>query len=179
MIPSSSRMTMPISERVDFPLPNPPHKGEGYRIWIAAAVPGSLFSPAGRSAERMRGDEGAARHNFSASRPPHPALRATFSPLGRRGTPPRAPLKIHMQLPCQKGEGACRRMSLMLRIPFAASDVRACGYPPLSLRDISPTRGESGGCARRRPQSALPPCGGDARQGRGGYPQIPGSISCP
>ena len=103
MIPISSRMTMPISEPVDFPLPNPPHKGEG----------------------------------------------------------------------------AGRRMSPMPRAPLAAPDVRACSHPPLSLRDISPTRGGSGGSARRRPQPAFPPCGADARQGRGGSPHIPGSIPCP
>ncbi len=45
----------------------------------------SLFSPAGRSAERMRGDEGAAGQK-RCLRPPHPALCATFSPVGRRGS---------------------------------------------------------------------------------------------
>ncbi len=56
----------------------------------------SLFSPAGRSAERMRGDEGGfgeaeAKRRFDkiAFGPPHPAFQATFSPLGRRENPPK------------------------------------------------------------------------------------------
>ncbi|RYB97021.1 hypothetical protein EUU22_23775 [Ciceribacter ferrooxidans] len=32
--------------------------------------------------------------------------------------------------------------------------------------------------ARHRPQPVLPPCGGDARQGRGGYP-LRGAVPCP
>ena len=51
----------------------------------------SPFSPAGRSAERRRGDEGASSEAGAskiAFGPPHPALRATFSPLGRRGSVP-------------------------------------------------------------------------------------------
>ena len=48
----------------------------------------SLFSPAGRNAERMRGDEGDSRHDIRASRTPSSGLTATFSPLGRRGSDP-------------------------------------------------------------------------------------------
>ena len=46
----------------------------------------SLFSPAGRSAERMRGDEGV--FCIRLRRFAHPLIRptATFSPLGRRGS---------------------------------------------------------------------------------------------
>jgi len=44
--------------------------------------------PSGRSAERRRGDEGVFRQ-ASHSVASHPALRATFSPAGRRGRMPR------------------------------------------------------------------------------------------
>ena len=62
--------------------------------------------------------------------------------------------------------------------------------PPSVLPNISPTSGESGKALQPRPNeeslaehgtvirvgsrapSTLPPCGGDARQGRGGY-QVP------
>jgi glycine oxidase len=58
-------------------------------------------------------------------------------------------------------------------------------HPPLSLRDISPTRGESRSLdTPHRPNSTLktrrevapatlPPCGGDVRQDRGGYAASP------
>ena len=59
-----------------------PRIGELFMAMTAVCC--CLFSPAGRSAERMRGDEGVAAGQ--ALRPPHPALRATFSPLGRRGS---------------------------------------------------------------------------------------------
>ncbi len=42
-----------------------------YRLQNAGFAAISPFSPAGRSAERMRGDEGAVRHNLSVW-PPHP-----------------------------------------------------------------------------------------------------------
>ena len=63
----------------------------------------------------------------------------------------------------------------------------AQAIPPSVLPDISPTGGESGKVLQPRPDkepiaehgtvmrvgsraaSPLPPCGGDARQGRGGY----------
>ena len=53
-------------------------QGKGNRIWPSAS---SLFSPAGRSAERMRGDEGGFRGAGAKVRWPS-------APLIRRFTPP-------------------------------------------------------------------------------------------
>jgi hypothetical protein len=50
----------------------------------------SLFSPTGRSAEQSEAMRGPP-HPVS---PPHPALRATFSPVGRRGSAARRPAPI-------------------------------------------------------------------------------------
>ena len=58
--------------------------------------------PSGRSAERMRGDEGAARHNFCAS---PPLIRPCGPPSPRWGEEgaPFVPLTIHMPLSCLEG----------------------------------------------------------------------------
>jgi hypothetical protein len=142
------------SARARASLPTSPLR-QGYRIWIAAAVAGSLFSPAGRSAEPMRGDEGAARHSFCASRPPHPALRATFSPLGRRGTPLRAPLKIHMQLPSPlRGEVAAKRRAGVIRATSSAAPIDGNVADITLPRSCAPTLPLKG---RVRPGDVLEP----------------------
>ncbi len=55
--------------------------------------------PAGRSAERRRGDEGVFPR-IRSEPPPHPALRATFSPPGRR----------EERLPLSSRQNAFRRL---------------------------------------------------------------------
>jgi hypothetical protein len=75
--------------------------------------------------------------------------------------------------------------------------VVAQALPPSALPGISPTGGESDSwCALRlkhtpnaqqpsfkeggkRAPSILPPCGGDARQGRGGYGTLPTAQKLP
>ena len=75
--------------------------------------------------------------------------------------------------------------------------VSAQALPPSVLPDISPTRGESGWSALsatnygpmlsplrwleagRVPPPTLPPCGGDARQGRGGYQALQSAQKFP
>ncbi|KQV30037.1 hypothetical protein ASD36_19810 [Rhizobium sp. Root1334] len=60
---------------------------ERLHAFLGEVIAASHFSPVGRSAERERGDEGGRVSSIEAAAP-HPALRATFSPLGRRGGQP-------------------------------------------------------------------------------------------
>ncbi|QKW97712.1 hypothetical protein GSF67_11820 [Agrobacterium sp. CGMCC 11546] len=73
-------------------------------------------------------------------------------------------------------------VSLLCRV-MGFGDVGECGSPPSALPGISPTGGEiesrqgfafldSRDSATRAPLANLPPCGGDARQGRGGLSGI-------
>ena len=73
----------------------------------------------------------------------------------------------------------------------------ACAAPPSVLPDISPTDGESGRWQKPSPEpaqraghkaaiwggelapSVLLPCGGDARQGRGGYQTLQTAQTSP
>ncbi|OJF97362.1 hypothetical protein AX760_15365 [Pararhizobium antarcticum] len=60
----------------------------------------SLFSPTGRSAERLRGDEGVGRQMSVAwVEPPHPPFGHLLPAGEKRGTPPATP-KPRAILPC-------------------------------------------------------------------------------
>ncbi len=131
-LPRSNRIVGPLAGDAAGPKPVSPLEGEAHRIWSTGGGSGLPLLPSGRSAERMRGDEGAARHSFCASRPPHPALRATFSPLGRRGIPLRAPLKIQMESPSLEGreEPSAQRSNRSCESIAATNAGRAEGGNP-------------------------------------------------